>query len=231
MTSSDSRPRRDPLDLVAGLVVVAMLALGAWLWRDGPLGPLPMHFDVHGAVDRWGDRASLAEVVAATAIGFACVYGILIWMGRALAPDAPGRRGLRATGLIMVCLAIMIAGISTAMAYGDFSAPQGSGRRLMTALLALLFLVVGALMGKAGPNPFVGMRSYWTFKSRHAWDKSNRMMGRLYFWIGAAALIAAPFLDPGTVTPALVTAILLATAASFIEGLRAWRADPERHLP
>ena len=231
MTSSDPQGRRDPLHLVFGLTVIAMLALAAYLWRSGPLGPLPMHFNVHGGVDRWGDRTSLAEVVAATAIGFACVYGVLVWMGRGVARDAPGRRGLRTTGLIMVCLAIMIAGISTAMAYGDFSAPGGSGRRLMTALLALVFLIVGALMGKAAPNPFVGMRSYWTFKSRLAWDKSNRLMGRLYFWIGAAALLATPFLDPGIVTPALVTAILLATAAAFIEALRVWRNDPERHLP
>ena len=231
MTSSEPHPRPDPLDMAAGLVVVAMLALAAWLWRAGPVGPVPMHFDVHGGVDRWGDRTSLAEVEAATAAGFALIYGVMVWMSRGLAPDSPARRGQRAARLMLLSIAVMIAGISTAMAYGDFSSPEGGGRRLMTALLALVFLVVGALMGKAAPNPFVGMRSYWTFKSRLAWDKSNRLMGRLYFWIGAAALIATPFVDPGIVTPALITAVILATAAAFIEGLRVWRNDPERHLP
>ncbi len=231
MTSSDPQPHRDPLHMIAGLVIVAMLAFAGWLWRHGPLGPLPMHFNVHGAVDRWGDRTSLAEVEAATAVGFALIYGVMIWMSRGLAPDAPARRGQRAARLLLVCMGVMIGGLSAAMAYGDFSAPEGGGRRLMTAMLALLFLAVGALMGKAGPNPFVGMRSYWTFKSRLAWDKSNRLIGRLFFWIGAAALLATPFVDPGIVTPALITAVILATAAAFIEGLRVWRNDPERHLP
>ena len=231
MTSSDTRARRDPLHLIAGLAVVAMLALAGYLWRYGPTGPLPMHLNVYGGVDGWGDRTSVAALVAFAALGFALLYGVLVWMAQGRAPDAPGRRGLRATRLVLLCVAVMIAGLTVEMAYGDFSSPAGGARRVTTAILALIFLVVGALMGKAGPNPFIGMRTYWTFKSRHAWDKSNRLLGRLYFWIGGAGLIATPFVDPGIVTPALVTAILLATAAAFLEGLRAWRTDPERNLP
>ena len=231
MTSSDPPRRGDLLDLVAGLTVFAMLALAGYIWRYGPMGPLPMHLDVHGRPDRWGDRASVAALVACAAVGFALLYGFLVWMARGLASDAPGRRGLKVARLMLLCMAVVIACLTTEMAYADFSSPGGWGPRLSTAMLALLLLIVGALLGKAGPNPFVGMRSYWTFRSRRAWDKSNRLLGRLYFWVGAAGLAATPLVDPGIVLPALVTAILLATAASFIEGLLVWRTDPERHLP
>jgi uncharacterized membrane protein len=125
----------------------------------------------------------------------------------------------------------IIAALTTAMAYADFSSPEHWGRRLTTCLLALMFLAVGSLLGKAAPNPFVGIRTYWTMKSRLAWDKSNRLAGRLFFWIGAAGLLTALFVDSALVTAVLIIAILLAAAVSVIEGWRVWRTDPERQLP
>ena len=148
-------------------------------------------------------------------------------------PEAVGsrRRGLAAAKRLILCVEMMIAALVTAMAYADFSSPEHWGRRLTTGLLALTFLAVGGLLGKAAPNPFVGIRTYWTMKSRLAWDKSNRLAGRLFFWIGAAGLLTALFVDSAVVTAALIIAILFAAAVSVIEGWRVWRTDPERQLP
>ena len=43
------------------------------------------------------------------------------------------------------------------------------------AVFGLLFAALGALLGRVGPNPWVGVRTPWAYKSRTAWDRSNRL--------------------------------------------------------
>jgi hypothetical protein len=43
--------RPDWLHLVAVGEAVAALVLAAYIWRFGPTGPIPMHFNLHGDAD------------------------------------------------------------------------------------------------------------------------------------------------------------------------------------
>ena len=132
---------------------------------------------------------------------------------------------------MLVAVQILVTALLAAMAFGGATAPQLGGGRLMTAALALIFLVVGALIGKAGPNPFVGVRTYWSLRSRLAWDKSNRLAGRLFFWLGLIALPVSPFAPPQLLTPVLTIRAMAAGAVSVLESWRVWRSDPDRGRP
>ena len=48
-------------------LVAAQIGLAGYIALFGPQGPLPMHFDMHGNVDRWGGRLEAAGVL----LGFA----------------------------------------------------------------------------------------------------------------------------------------------------------------
>lgn len=224
------RPNRpEPADLLAVVVFAAVLALAAFIWRHGPPGLLPIHLDIFGRVDGRGDRTFVAIFLACLSIGLGACYALIGAVTHGRSPDASRRRGLRTAKLLIVFIVAMVAGLTLALIYGPASTVQASGGRISAAILALIFLGIGAIIGKAGPNPFVGVRTYWTLKSRLAWDKSNRLMGRLFFWIGLAGLLASPWLDASLVTPALIVAILIAAAASVFESWRVWRTDPERN--
>jgi uncharacterized membrane protein len=230
MTDAEQAPRRGWMDLAAALVLLGGLGLAAFIWRYGPAGPLPMHIGLTGRVDGWGDRASVAGLIALTSVFFAVIYIVIGVVTLGAAPSAQARRGVNIARQLLVFVQAMVLVLVTAMAYGGAN-PQFGGARLITAILALMVLVVGAVIGKTGPNPFVGVRTYWTMRSRLAWDKSNRLAGRLMFWIGLIGLIACPFADPRIAMAALVVAILAAAIASVIESWRVWRADPERLRP
>jgi len=230
MSPSEQPRLRDATNLLAVVAFLIGAAAAVYVWRYGPAGPLPMHLNLAGRVDGWGDRTTLAGVIGGITAGFAALYVIMETVTLSAGAEAAPRRGVRIAKLLLVFIEVMVVALMLALAYGGASAPALGGGRLMPALLALIFLVVGAFMGKAGPNPFVGVRTYWTYRSRLAWDKSNRLMGRLFFWIGLAGLVASPFLDPAVTTPALIVAILLAAAASVFESWRVWRTDPERGL-
>ena len=187
-----------------------------------------MHFDVHGQVNRWGDRSEAALALAGVTVLLALGYLLLSSMARGHAPDSPSWRGLRIGRIVVLTMIGLIAVLTSEMVFG---ADLGGRGRVRVATLALIFLVVGALIGKAAPNPVVGVRTYWSLKSRLAWDKSNRLAGRLFFWIGLCGLIAAPIAPPAEATTALMTAVLGAAGLAVFESWRVWRTDPDRKFP
>ena len=108
---------------------------------------------------------------------------------------------------------------------GESQAPMA---RVMMGGLSLVFVFIGALLGKTAPNAFVGLRTYWSLTSRLSWDKSNRLAGRLLFWIGLLGLAATPFIAPEIGMPLLMSAVILAAFVSIYESWRVWRLDPDR---
>ncbi len=119
------------------------------------------------------------------------------------------------------------AGCIGLIAFPLFSAaPPSQGAHM--ALTALLLLGVGAFLGRVGPNVAVGVRTPWNYKSKLAWERSNRLAGRLMFGLGLVGLIAAPIAPQPLGFSALITGVLIATAWSVFESWRVWRADPDR---
>ena len=98
----------------------------------------------------------------------------------------------------------------------------------MMGFLALIMLATGVFLGKTGPNPFVGVRTFWSLRSRLALDRSNRLLGRLWFWLGLAGLAAAPLAPEPLGTMALIILIMGTVAAAVVESWRVWRSDPDR---
>jgi len=88
--------------------------------------------------------------------------------------------------------------------------------------------VGGNYMGKVRSNWFLGIRTPWTLSSELSWEKSHRLLGRL-FVISAGVTLAVRFaigVEPAYLTfAASVTAsALLAIVSSYVY----WKQDPER---
>ena len=66
--------------------------------------------------------------------------------------------------------------------------------RVVSALVGLLFLFLGNLMGKVKPNFFMGIRNPWTLSDPDVWNRTHRLGGGLFFLAGLAAVVSAPLL-------------------------------------
>ena len=65
-------------------------------------------------------------------------------------------------------------------------------------------------------------------RSRLAWDRAHRVLGRVLFWGGLAGL-AASFVTPPPASIALFMATVgLAVSLALFESWRTWRGDPDR---
>lgn len=222
------KDRLSLLDYLTVAVFAVQAAFALYIAVAGPTTPMPMHWNSEWQVDRWGTRVEFATFIGGmTVIGFLSAAGMGLAALRADAADDPSRRrsmriGQGFTVFLFTAIGLTVAWASLGHATVD------SGPAVMTGALSLVLLVIGAFLGRVSPNPLIGVRTPWSYKSRLAWDRSNRLAGRLFCLIGLAGLIAAPFSPQPHGVTILTAAVLIAAAASAFESWRVWRADPNR---
>ena len=83
--------------------------------------------------------------------------------------------------------------------------------RVISALVGLLFMFLGNLMGKVKPNFFMGIRNPWTISDPDVWNRAHRLGGGLFFLTGLVTVVSAILL-PEPVTFAVLMAGTLLTA-------------------
>ncbi len=212
------------LNLATVALSLMVGGLGAWTFLAGPTELLPVHWNASGQADDWGTR----EVVGSVLLGMALLT-LLLGGGMGLAADRaedPARR--RALGYAQLVVVLSLPLTSLLIASASLSGATDISGALPMALISLVILLMGAFLGRVGPNPVVGIRTPWAFKSRLAWDRSNRLAGRLFFIIGLAGLLTAPFAPRPLGLYALLAAIVAAALLAAIESWRVWRTDPDR---
>lgn len=214
------------IDLASITVVAAILGAALLVWLGAPTGPMPMHFNAAGQVDRWGDRNEMALVITMMSVLTAGVAGLCI-VSEHRARDPAERFTYRLGRIIGLVAPGMAALLMTLVAFGRLDG-DGAGPRLVLGGVSLLFLGIGAFIGRAKPNPLVGVRTYWSLRSRLSWDKSNRLAGRLFSLAGIAGLIAAAAAPPPIAATVVTTGTIIAAVVPIFESWRVWRIDPAR---
>ena len=205
-------------------VSLLIVAAGVWIFFAGPTEVMPYHFGADGQADAWAGREAIGPGIAVLGL----LTGIFAGgMGAAArrAEDAARARSLR-YGQLLILLTFLCVSLFSGVA--SLSGLTSLGSALPMAGLSVLFLVIGAVLGRVGPNPIAGVRTPWAYKSRLAWDRSNRLAGRLLFIIGLGGLAAAPVAPQPLGYQVLIGAVLIAAAWSVIESWRVWRTDPDR---
>lgn len=201
-------------------LIGAMILISVLVWSAVP-GPVPVHWNFGGEVDRYGNKVEGLLAVPFIALG---VYLLFL-----LFPSIDPRREnygqfrgpylvLRATiiGLLaLVHLLVLLAAFGVEI---DIAT-------VVPAVLGLVFVVIGNLLGKIRPNWFVGIRTPWTLSSRRSWIRTHRLGGWLFVATGfimvAAAFAGAPFI---AVVPVLIAGgVLVLCVYSYL----VWRGDPD----
>ena len=217
------------LDKLTGLAFAAQIVLAGGTAINGPIGDIPVHFDASGQANGWADRTELAVWITGMALlGLILGGGLSLAASRAAeAGDDRRQRGLTATQTIILIAFSGIALMTLTLSLGAFG-DRGGGPGTMMAMLGLLFAAFGALLGRVGPNPWVGVRTPWAYKSRNAWDRSNRLLGRLWFIGGICAVALSTFAPEPLGMQALIGFVIAAAVLAAVESWRVWRTDPDR---
>jgi uncharacterized membrane protein len=218
-------PARSVFSAAAWLLAALQVFLAAWVAVRGPEGPLPVHFDFHGQVNRWGDRNEIALVLLGLAALSIATHLLLNWSAARAGSDSANRIALVAARVVTL---IAMGGASALMLSLGMGTFQGGHMQWMSVVAWLTLIGIGAVIGKVKPNSVTGVRVYWTRHSRLAWDRSNRLLGRIWFCGGLVGLVTMPLAHDlsAAMLPAGVS--LFGTVAALFESWRVWRSDPDR---
>ncbi|WKB51780.1 SdpI family protein [Eleftheria terrae] len=217
--------------MAAWLMAAVQAGLAAHVALHGPDGPLPMHFDARGEVDRWGDRYEAVAVLLGLSV---LTLALQCFMRHTLLGAGAADRGAALPQAVGRCvLLVALAGatlLATALGLGRLQ-PGPAPVSMMHWALALGWVPtagLGVVIGQARPQGRVGLHVHWTRHSRPAWEQAHRVLGQVCFLGGLAGVLLTPLLDPATGFALLPGLHLAGLAASLYEGWRAWRRDPQR---
>ena len=113
----------------------------------------------------------------------------------------------------------------TQLAIGhETSVPVGG---LIIGAVGLLFIVLGAVMGRLRPNWFAGIRTPWTLSSTRSWERTHRVGGWVFIGIGALTMGLAPVGGELAIV-AMMVAMLVGVVGLVVYSYVVWRDDPDK---
>ncbi|GAA0656015.1 SdpI family protein [Brevundimonas lenta] len=219
-----SRNRIAAADIATIAVGLMVVAAGVAVIVAGPIELMPVHYGLDGQADRWGGRAEVGGLITGLGVLITLVAGG-IGLAAGQTEDPSRRRGLRMAQLVAL---MALLGVVLFAGGASLSGATSIAGGLPMAGLSVVLLASGAFLGRVAPNPFVGVRTPWAYKSRLAWDRSNRLAGRLMFVLGLFGLAASAVAPQPAGIIALCVGLLIAVLWAAVESWRVWRTDPDR---
>lgn len=183
---------------------------------------MPMHWNLHGEVDRWGSRAE--GVFMLPAIGLLMVAVLIVAPKidprRRNFPMHAGAYWVVANAVMVFLAAVHAVVISQALGYPvDIN-------RVIPSGVGILFMILGNFITRARPNWVFGIRTPWTLSSDLSWRETHRLGGRLFFLAGLTVLLTA-IAWPAAVFPVLIVGVLGTALFTMFWSWLIWSRDPE----
>lgn len=221
--------------LIASAIAVLLTAgIALYTWSILPeTGDIPVHWGPDGRPDQFvakGDAWAYLLILP----GAALLTGIVLSLVPAIDPRKQnietGRRAYLATWIgVMTLFTFLQGGIALGMLNTATDAEtSGSLVRLVIAICAALFIVIGNYLPKTRSSFMFGIRTPWTLSSDIAWEKTHRLAGPLFMCAGALGILGAFLFDGIWLALQLSFLIVGAALVSVIYSYFAWRRAADR---
>lgn len=213
------------VELALLLVIAAMFAGALIVWPGAP-AQIPVHWNAAGEVDRYGGKV---EGLLGIPLMTLAIYLLMRFLPRI----DPGRANYARFGgaytAIRAGIVVLMAGLFALVLAWIQGRPIDMSRAVPLGV-GLLFVLIGALMGKVRPNWFVGVRTPWTLSSKTSWVRTHRLGGWLFVLLGVIFAVTGAF-KLGRFGVVIVAAVFAVVAILYAYSYFVWRTDPERQPP
>lgn len=210
------------MELSQLLLIVGMFVASGIAWPHVP-EKVPVHWNIHGEVDRYGGRFEGLFVSPLIAAG---LYALMLVLPK-VDPRGANYRDFVGPYAILRCVLIgFLAVLHLLLLFAALGRPLPVGK-VVPAMVGVLLMVIGALMPRIKPNWFVGVRTPWTLSSELSWTKTHRLAGWLFPLCGAVVLLAG-FVGTACALYAMLAALLGSVTGMVVYSYFVWRKDPAR---
>jgi uncharacterized membrane protein len=214
-----------PLAVAAILAITVMLVAAAWGWGQVPAGTqVPIHWGIDGQPDGFAPKEVGFFLLPALAAGVTVLLMLLPRFEPRSANLVRSSSAYRQVGIAMLVVVTVIQ-LTTVLA--------AAGRPVNVSLvvgltIGGLFVVLGNVLGKVRSNFIFGVRTPWTLASDRSWNKTHRLVGRLFVLLGLAVVVAGLVGGYVALFSTLIGGIALILVVGSVYSYRVWKADPDR---
>ena len=196
--------------LLTSIVILFPILLGVMIWSQLP-NQIPIHFNVADQADNFQSKPL---VVFGLPLFLLLVHLFVIFV---TARDPKNQTMNEKMGKVIYWLTPIV---SLSISYLIYSKALGSTTNpsiFASALLGLIFVMLGNYMPKLKVNHTVGIRLPWTLQSEDNWHKTHRLAGKLWVLGGLILLLEAgiQFAVPYVMGIDILTIVLIPILHSY----------------
>lgn len=196
--------------IVTSIVILLPILWGLIIWSQLP-NQIPIHFNVAGQANNFQSKPL---AVFGLPLFLLLVHLFVIFM---TARDPKNRTMNEKMGKVIYWLTPIV---SLSVFYLIYSKALGSTTNpsiVVSALLGLIFVIMGNYMPKLKVNHTVGIRLPWTIQSEDNWHKTHRLAGKLWVIGGLILLLEAgiQFAVPYVMGIVILTIVLIPILYSY----------------
>ena len=196
--------------ILTSIVILFPMLWGLMIWSQLP-NQIPIHFNAAGQANNFQSKAL---AVFGLPIFLLLVHLFVIFV---TARDPKNQTMNEKMGKVIYWLTPIV---SLSLSYLIYSKALGSTTNpsiFVSALLGLIFVMMGNYMPKLKVNHTVGIRLPWTLQSEDNWHKTHRLAGKLWVLGGLILLIEAgiQFAVPYVMGIVILTIVLIPILYSY----------------
>lgn len=200
------------LAICIGIALLPAIYL-LYLWPSLP-STIPTHWGASARPDAYGSKHT-AIALPAIFSGITIVMALLILNLDKIDPKKGRNIPPVLINKFTISLAVFMAAITVYILFVTQSKSQELGN-FMFFLLGLFFTVLGNILYSVKQNFFIGARLPWTLSNEENWNKTNRLMSKLFFASGIIVILCSFFFPTPIMLVITVTAILGSAIYSIV---------------
>ena len=168
--------------LLTSMVILFPMFWGLMIWSQLP-NQISIHFNIADQADNFQPKPL---VVFGLPLFLLLVHLFVIFMiGRDPKNSAMNEKMIRAIYWLTPIVSLSTSYLIYSKALGSTTNPSV----FVSALLGLIFVIMGNYMPKLKVNHTVGIRLPWTLQSEDNWHKTHRLAGKLWVLGGLILLL------------------------------------------
>ena len=130
----------------------------------------------------------------------------------------------RTTALATLAL---LGGVQVAIVLAGIGHPIPVGM-LIGIGIGALFAVIGNVLTTVRSNFLFGVRTPWTLTSDLSWDRTNRLVGRLFVVAGLTLIVLGLIGQSELLFGVMIGWVVVILTVGFVYSYRVWKTDPDR---